>query len=128
MRPLVGADNQTMFHGVVVYIVNMSVEVILTPDKMIPESVLPDTPASDVQPVAESGREGKLQATHDLGRVVSRRFNHAVKVVRQNHPSDHVKCAASSGCLNGKMEQIDMIHRQGCRSRVTLVRKDRGCP
>ena len=82
----------------------MSVEVILTPDNMIPESVLPYSPGANVQSIAESGREGKLQATHDLGRAVSHGLYHAVKVIRQNHPGDQVERGALPRRLDGKME------------------------
>ena len=76
MRPHDGADNQTMFDEIVVYIVNMPVEVILTSDNMIPESVLPNTPGSDVQPVAESGGKEKFQSAHNLkGAVSTARWN-----------------------------------------------------
>ena len=93
-----------MSHGVVMNVVRATVEIILIPDDVIPEAMLPHPSSCSSRLAVERPEEAKLDALDYAGDVGRLRVDNCMKVVRENNPTIQVKWNSRPRPLHRRLE------------------------
>ena len=121
MRPVADPLHQAMFHGIVVNVIDMSSEVAIVADRVLPISPLPKCEfaigvALDVLTGFEqTGAEVSFDAPPPARkvRVVSGQTEDRVQVIRQDHDGIDRKWPLLPGHAKRGAKRADMIDKRG---------------
>jgi len=83
MGPILGPCHQSVFHRIVMNVIQVSLEILFISDDVIPEALLPELhPARDAQRLFIGLGEIGFEGMHNLTKVAaSRRLDEQVEVV-----------------------------------------------
>ena len=116
----------SVFNGIVVDIIKMSVPVALITNNVIPETVLPHSPRGKSDSLSEIGRDRELHPSNDVGWTLFSKVGKDMEVIRQNNPRLSLRIPFALGFFNRQQEQIDVVHAPR-RSPLSNMSKKASC-
>jgi hypothetical protein len=80
-----------MLYGIIMNVVDMSIQVVLIPNSMISESILPDSSICRTKPTAQTPDKSHFEPMHNLRQIVSPGCHNGVDVVWLDDPGRQTK-------------------------------------